>query len=41
MVVVALVVNPGADRFAPPFLSVALILLNEESTLFIDHVLDR
>jgi sec-independent protein translocase protein TatC len=41
IVLVALVVTPGADPFTPTFLSVALILLYEGSILFIAHVLNR
>jgi sec-independent protein translocase protein TatC len=41
MVLVALVVTPGADPFTPTFLSLALILLYEGSILVIDHALHR
>ncbi|HVD03489.1 MAG TPA: twin-arginine translocase subunit TatC [Candidatus Dormibacteraeota bacterium] len=41
IVLVALVVTPGADPFTPTFLSVALILFYEGSILFIQHGLHR
>jgi sec-independent protein translocase protein TatC len=41
IVLVALVVTPGADPFTPTFLSVALILFYEGSILFIRHGLHR
>jgi len=41
IVLVALVVTPGADPFTPTFLSVALIVLYEGSILFIRHALHR
>lgn len=41
IVVVALIVTPGADPFTPSFLSAALILFYEGSILFIRHALHR
>jgi len=41
IILVALLVTPGADPFTPTFLSVALILFYEGSILFIRHVLHR
>ncbi|MHB1526063.1 MAG: twin-arginine translocase subunit TatC [Candidatus Dormibacteria bacterium] len=41
IVLVALVVTPGADPFTPTFLSVALIALYEGSIIFIRHGLHR
>ena len=41
IILVALVVTPGADPFTPTFLSVALIILYEGSILFIRRVLHR
>lgn len=41
IVLVALIVTPGADPFTPTFLSVALLILYEASILFIAHVLQR
>ncbi len=41
IILVALVVTPGADPFTPTFLSVALILLYEGSILFIRGFLHR